>query len=88
MRLTDTERGPYIKMREVSDLRTQFQCEFRLHLKQKLGGSSSKASTMGSILHRLVSDQTVSPDEKSGNRLVPLLIIIVTLIAGMLWILW
>ncbi|MHA1943270.1 MAG: hypothetical protein ACW96M_02635 [Candidatus Thorarchaeota archaeon] len=88
MRLTDAERGPNNKMREVSDLRTQFQCEFRLHLKQKLGGSSSRASTMGSILHRLVSDQTVFHDEKNGNRLVPLFIIIVTLIAGLLWILW
>ncbi len=88
MRLNDTERGPHNKMREVSDLRIQFQCEYRLHLKQKLGGSSSKASTMGSILHRLASDHTVSPDEKSGNRMVPLLIIIVTLISGMLWILW
>ena len=88
MRLNETERGPYNRMREVSDLRTQFQCEHRLHLKQKLGESPSEASTTGSMLHRLVSNQTASPKDKSGNRLVPLLIIIVTLIAGMLWILW
>ena len=88
MRLNETERGPYNRLREVSDLRTQFQCEYRLHLKQKLGESSSEASTTGSVLHRLVSNQTASRNDKNGNRLVPLLIIIVTLIAGMLWILW
>ena len=88
MRLNEVERGLYNKMREVSDLRTQFQCEYRLHLKQKLGESASKASVTGSILHRIVSEQSISREHKRGNRLFPLLIMIVTLIAGLLWILW
>jgi len=88
MRLNETERGSHSKLREVSDLRTQHQCEYRLHLKQKLGGSTSKASVMGSILHGRISDQSRSQREEKGVRILPLLIIIVTLIAGLLWILW
>ncbi|MGY5863081.1 MAG: hypothetical protein RTV41_00610 [Candidatus Thorarchaeota archaeon] len=88
MKLNETERGSYSKMREVSDLRTQYICEHRLHLRQKLGEDSSKASVMGTILHSRISDQTRSQQKKKGVRLLPLLIIIVTLIAGLLWILW
>jgi hypothetical protein len=89
MRLSEAEKGPYYKMREVSELRTQFQCEYRLYLKQKLGNTHSLASVTGIKLHRRVF---IQPDgqsvEKTENRLVPLLIIIVTLIAGLLWIFW
>lgn len=88
MRLHEYERGQNNKMRDVSDLRTQFLCEYRLHLKQKLGESVLEASVTGSILHNLKSEQSISPREKSSNRLIPLLIIIMTLIAGILWILW
>ncbi len=75
-------------MREVSDLRTQFQCEYRLHLKQKLGESLSEAGVTGSILHKLISKHSISLEDNGGNRIVPLLIIIMTLIAGIFWILW
>lgn len=89
MRLTDAEKGPFHKMREVSELRTQYQCEFRLHMKLKLGDTHTRASVAGIELHRRVSMQ--SDKQHTGNnenRLVPLLIIVVTLIAGFLWILW
>lgn len=89
MRLTDAEKGPFHKMREVSELRTQYQCEYRLHLKQKLGDSHSRASVTGTELHRRVSTQSDKSHLRNNeNRLVPLLIIVVTLIAGFLWILW
>jgi hypothetical protein len=88
MKLEDTKRGTHSRMREVSDLRTQYQCEYRLYLKQRLGGSSSKASVMGAILHSRISDSTRSQRESKDGRFLPLLIMIMTLIAGLLWILW
>ncbi len=87
MRLSDAEKGAYDTMRDVSELRTQFQCEYRLHLKQKLGDTHSQASVTGTELHRRVSTQSDSRHgEETENRLVPLLIIVVTLVAGFLWI--
>jgi len=87
MRLSEAEKGPYHKMREVSELRTQYQCEYRLHLKQKFGDSQSVASVTGTKLHLHV--QSDKPHvEMTEKRLLPLLIIIVTLIAGFLWIFW
>jgi hypothetical protein len=89
MRLSDAEKGPYHKMREVSSLRTQFQCEYRLHLKQKLRQTHTLASVTGTELHRRVSIQSEFQHvEKTENRLLPLLIIILTLIVGFLWIFW
>ncbi|MHA2024566.1 MAG: hypothetical protein ACW98U_01600 [Candidatus Thorarchaeota archaeon] len=88
MRLSETERGPHSRIREVSDLRTQYQCEYRLHLKQKLGGSSSKASVMGSTLHSKISDQSRNQPVEKGVRLLPIMIFILTLIAGLMWIMW
>ncbi|MGD9395760.1 MAG: hypothetical protein PVJ05_04980 [Candidatus Thorarchaeota archaeon] len=89
MRLTDAEKEPFYKMREVSELRTQFQCEYRLHLRQRIGDSHSIASVTGTDLHRRVSVKSDRQQTmKTKNRLVPLLIVIVALIAGLLWILW
>lgn len=89
MKLTDVEKEPFHKMREVSELRTQFQCEYRLHLRHKFGDSHSPTSVTGTELHRRVSIQSDSQHiEKTESRIAPLLIIIMTLIAGVLWILW
>jgi hypothetical protein len=89
MRLTDVEKEPFFKMREVSELRIQFQCEFRLNLRQKFGDSHSPASVAGTELHRQVSIQSDRQDaEKIERRLVPLFIIVVTLIVGIMWIMW
>ena len=89
MRLNEAEKGPFHKMRDVSELRTQYQCEYQLHLKQKLGDTHSLASVTGTELHRRMSKQ---PDSQKGgkteNRFVPLLIIVATVIAGLLWIFW
>jgi len=87
MRLSEAEKGPYHRMREVSELRTQYQCEYRLHLEQKFGNSQSVASVTGTELHLHVQSDKLHVG-KTENRLVPLLIIIITLIAGFLWILW
>ncbi len=88
MRLTDEEKQPFHKMREVSELRTQFQCEYRLLLKQRFGPSLSQARVAGIELHKHISvQQDQQCLEKKESRLLPLLIFLVTLIAGILWIL-
>ena len=89
MKLTDTEREPFHGLRDVSDLRIQFQCEYRLHLKQELGNTSTPASVAGTKFHQLLSSQNDIPKTENGkNRFVPLLIIIITLVVGTLWIIW
>jgi len=89
MRLTDAEKEPFRKMRGVSELRTQFQCEYRLYLKQKIGGSHSLASAAGIELHRRLSIQQNRQDvETTESRALSLLVVVITIIAGILWILW
>jgi hypothetical protein len=89
MKLIDAEKEPFHKMREVSELRAQFQCEYRLHLKQRFGDTHSSASVTGTELHQRVSIQSDKQQvERSESRLVPILIFIVTLIAGFFWFFW
>ena len=89
MKLTDTEKEPFHALRDVSDLRTQFQCEYRLHLKQTLGNTSTLASIAGTRFHQLLASQTDFRKPGNGkNRFVLLLIIIITLLVGALWIIW
>jgi hypothetical protein len=87
MRLSDAEKGPHHRMREVSELRIQYQCEYRFHLKQKFRDSHADASIAGAKLHQRMSTQADSQHvENTEHRLAPLLIFVVTLIAGFLWI--
>ncbi|MFW9808626.1 MAG: hypothetical protein ACFFE6_04505 [Candidatus Thorarchaeota archaeon] len=88
MKLKEVDRRPENWLREVSDLRTQFQCEYRLLLKQRVGDSSSDAGVTGTVLHRLVSDQVPSLADSKETKIVPLLIIVVAIVLGVLWILW
>jgi len=85
MRVSEDEKTSFSKFREVSELRTQFQCEYRLYLNQKLGDKITKASIEGSRLHSRFHKEY---EETSGEkRLVPLAIIILTIFIGILWIL-
>ncbi len=88
MKLKEVEKGPGYKLRDVSDLRVQFQCEHRLLLKQRVGDSLSDASVTGTVLHRHVSNQFPSSEDERRIKIVPLLIIVATIIFGLLWILW
>ena len=89
MRLNEAEKGRYYKIRNVSELRTQYQCEYRLHLKHKLGNSQTPASVTGTELHqRVLMKSDNRKVENSGSQLMPLLVIVVTLIVGFLWIFW
>nr|KXH71491.1 MAG: hypothetical protein AM325_10185 [Candidatus Thorarchaeota archaeon SMTZ1-45] len=76
-------------MRDVSDLRTQYQCEYRLHLKQQFGDIHSLASITGNELHQYINMKSKGENrERSERKLLPLLIIILTSIMGFLWIFW
>ena len=83
--MTSSRDYAMIKYRTVSELRTQFQCEYRLYLKQKHGNQSSQASRRGTMLHDQGSSQILN--YPSGNGLVKFLIIILTAFAGILWVL-
>ncbi len=86
MTLSDAEKGSFHRMREVSELRVQYQCEYRLYLKQKLGDVHSKASSIGSDLHHHMSKHVIIQHVEKENNLVILLILVMTVIAGFLWI--
>ncbi|MFX1481862.1 MAG: hypothetical protein ACFFCP_01590 [Promethearchaeota archaeon] len=88
MKLEEAERGPLYQLREVSDLKIQFLCEYRLHLKQKLGETHSDSSVTGAILHRTLSNQYSTFRERRANRLYLIIIAAITIVAGILWILW
>lgn len=87
MRLTEAEKGLHYRMREVTDLRIQFLCEYRLQLKQEFGDTQTEASIIGTNLHQHLSMREVKQSQmKRTNQLIPLLIFILTLIFGFLWI--
>jgi len=86
LRLTEDERTSFSRFREVSELRTQFQCEYRLHLVQRQGNAVTKASIDGTVLHSLMS--TIMIHEPEGTRWMPILGIIVVVVIGIIWIVW
>ncbi|MHA1928910.1 MAG: hypothetical protein ACTSV2_10095 [Candidatus Thorarchaeota archaeon] len=82
--MTSSRDYALIKYRTVSELRTQFQCEYRLYLQQKHGNQSNQASRRGTMLHDQSSSQILN--YSSSNGLVKILIVILTAFAGILWI--
>lgn len=71
--------------REVSELRTQHKCEYRLHLRQTHGDRPSESAVLSSVLHSEVKG--LQPEGRSMSLWLKLLIVIVTLLAAVLWIL-
>ena len=85
MRITEDERTGFSKFRNVSDLRVQFLCEYRFYLQEQYGQKDTQASIEGSRLHDIMA----TPEEITRNdthKVVPALIIILTLILAYLWI--
>ncbi|NWF95165.1 MAG: hypothetical protein HXY34_03400 [Candidatus Thorarchaeota archaeon] len=77
-----TSPGTY---RDVSDLRTQYFCEYRYYLEQRHGNEPSRAAARGSALHQhplAVHDMT------APNGPLLILIIVVAIVAAILWIMW
>ena len=73
------------KYRTVSELRTAYLCEHRYHLLKRIGDTSSEASRQGTRLHSQVSQ---APIQSGGTgTIMKILIIILTLVAGIFWIL-
>jgi hypothetical protein len=83
--MTETLMKRSRRYRDVSDLRTQFQCEYRLYLKQKLGTTSTGAAHVGSRLHEQVKLSAKSGKDQSG--LFRVAIVLLTILAAVLWIL-
>jgi hypothetical protein len=83
--MKDPKRGTLGRYRDVSELRIQFQCEYRFYIRQKRGEKSSDASREGSRLHREVG---MNPGPvRSLNTSVLVLLVIVTIAAALLWVL-
>ncbi|MFX1369189.1 MAG: hypothetical protein ACFFAY_11360 [Promethearchaeota archaeon] len=81
--MTETLMKRSRRYRDVSDLRTQFQCEYRLYLKQKLGTTSTGAAHVGARLHEKVKLSAKRENEQS--RLFRVAIAIITIFAALLW---
>jgi hypothetical protein len=86
MRITEEEKTSFSKFRDVSDLRTQFQCEYRLHLIQQRGRHIGKAAIDGSMLHSRFS--MIDEMKSSGYRWLRVLALIIIIIVGILWVVW
>ena len=69
--------------RTVSDLRLQRMCEYRLFLKQRHGDQASDVSREGTHLHSMVGTAAVA----GTNRILAIMILILTVILGALWLL-
>ena len=73
------------RYKTVTDLRTQYMCEYRLFLRTMFGVTSTKASRQGTRLHSGITIK-YSPPSKTN---IPLLLIvgILTIIAAIFWML-
>ncbi len=77
---------PSNKYRNISDLRIQHYCEYRLFLKELHGPSSSPASRMGSQLHTQVIG--MAHPQVWASWIVRLIVLLAIAVLCILWILW
>jgi len=72
------------RYREVSDLRTQFQCEYRLYLKQKIGATATRAALMGSRLHEQIN---LNPEvNRQRGKTFRIAVLLLTILAAVFWV--
>jgi hypothetical protein len=84
MKLTEAERTSSSKFRNVGDLITQFQCEYRLFLEQQKGQRVGIAAINGSIFHY---ERSVAGEMRpSVNIWLRIAMILAIVIIGILWI--
>ncbi len=86
MRITEKEKTKFSKFRDVSELRIQSICEYRLYLRHHLGIESTEASLVGKQLHSKFENESIS--RVSQKPILTLIIIVLTVVIGLLWILW
>lgn len=78
-------RTAFKSYRDVSDLRTQYQCEYRHHLRTTQGDQASTYSLEGTRLHNDVSLELGR--NRSISSFATIVIIVVIITAAFLWIL-
>jgi hypothetical protein len=73
-------------LRDVVDLRTQFQCEYRLYLQQRHGETQTEAASIGAWLHET---QSSMPKHNPIYLIaVTAVFALFTLATFILWFLW
>ncbi|MGY5875848.1 MAG: hypothetical protein RTU30_08890 [Candidatus Thorarchaeota archaeon] len=72
------------EFRNISDLRIQYQCSYRLYLKHKIGDRPTLEREKGRQLHQEVF--SLGERGESINTRLILAVIIITLFAAAIWI--
>ncbi|MHA2205214.1 MAG: hypothetical protein ACXADL_03565 [Candidatus Thorarchaeota archaeon] len=80
----ETQRGPVKRYRAVSDLRIQYQCEYKLLLRQRIGEKSSDVSRRGKLLHNCESID--HNHEFKVNSSWWVIVLLISLLAAAMWI--
>ncbi len=70
-------------MRDISDLRIQHSCEYRLYLKQRLGTYADSSAVRGQRLHAQVKSTNMATRDLWWMAPV---ILFIALVAAALWI--
>ncbi|KXH73268.1 MAG: hypothetical protein AM326_00535 [Candidatus Thorarchaeota archaeon SMTZ-45] len=83
--MKDAKNRTVGRYRDVSELRIQFQCEYRFYLKQKIGDKSSFACREGSKLHQDIGMNSIVT--QTPHPFLMALIVIVIVAAAILWVL-
>jgi hypothetical protein len=78
--------GTTKKFRDVSELRIQYLCEYRLFLRQVKGDVRSTAAETGVVLHRLAEQESVSQNHYSVGLWLRLLLLGVAVGSALLWL--
>ncbi|MFW9907283.1 MAG: hypothetical protein ACFFEF_01800 [Candidatus Thorarchaeota archaeon] len=83
--MANREELPLSQYRQVSELRRQYQCEYKMELSLKYGEEPSVWSKQGERLHNLAENDAEISSEDHSFLFLSLLII--TILAGAFWIL-
>ncbi|MHA1909479.1 MAG: hypothetical protein ACW98Y_19430 [Candidatus Thorarchaeota archaeon] len=83
--MANEERFPLKRYRQVSELRIQFLCEHRLLLRNRHSDQPTEWSRRGSELHNKVANNQTRTSPRISYFKIG--IILMTVIAGLLWIL-
>lgn len=72
------------RYRNVSDLRRQFQCEYRLYLEQSRGSKVTEKAQQGARLHGV---KLYCEESSTGNTGIRVVVAAITILAAVFWIL-
>lgn len=83
--MPSTEMRSPKRYRSVSDLRTQYLCEYRLYLKNIHGDQDSEWTSRGNMLHSLATSS--ESEKKSSMPFLKAILLIVIVMSAVVWIL-